>query len=121
MWSMCGRTLDQGRTRPTGTTALHERACIHHAHGELGLAVLDIVARHDPMDIVRDENPAEYEPVVQTILLRLHSARCVEDAQRIVREEVADWPVDTKAGRSRHTSRSGRRYGKRRSGPSNPQ
>jgi hypothetical protein len=35
---------------------------------------------------------------VRTVLPRLRSARCVEDAQRIVREEVAHWLGDSKAG-----------------------
>ena len=64
-----------------------ERARIRASHGEIGLAALDILAQHDPMDIVRDENPAEYEPVVRTIVPRLRAARCVEDALRIVHEE----------------------------------
>lgn len=68
-----------------------ERTRIRAAHGEIGLAVLDILAQHDPMDIVRAENPAEYEPVVRTIVPRLRSARCVEDAQRIVYEEASHW------------------------------
>jgi hypothetical protein len=75
-----------------------ERTRIRSAHGEIGLAVLDILAQHDPMDIVREANPAEYEPVVRTIVPRLRSARCVEDAQRIVHEEVAHWLADGRTG-----------------------
>jgi hypothetical protein len=37
------------------------------------------------------KNPAEYEPVVRTIRPRLRSARCVEDAHRIVHEEASHW------------------------------
>src|SRR5579872_436814 len=75
-----------------------ERARIRASYGEIGLAVLDILAQHDPMDIVRDENPAEYEPVVRTIVPRLRSARCVEDAQRIVYEEASHWLPGGRAG-----------------------
>jgi hypothetical protein len=75
-----------------------ERARIHHAHGELGILLLDILARHDPLRIVSDANPAEYEPMLCTMLPRLQSARCVEEAQRIVREEVVHWLGDAKAG-----------------------
>jgi hypothetical protein len=75
-----------------------ERARIRASHGEIGLAVLDILAQHDPMDIVRDENPAEYEPVVRTIVPRLRAARCVEDAQRIVQEEAAHWLTGGRVG-----------------------
>lgn len=75
-----------------------ERDRIRETHGEIGLTVLDILARHDPLDIVRDENPAEYEPVVRTIVPRLRSARCVEDAHRIVHEEAAFWLTDERAG-----------------------
>jgi hypothetical protein len=75
-----------------------ERARIQASHGEIGLAVLDILAQHDPMDIVRDENPAEYEPIVRTVVPRLRSARCVEDAQRIVHEEATHWLPDGRVG-----------------------
>ena len=75
-----------------------ERARIQASHGEIGLAVLDILAQHDPMDIVRDENPAEYEPVVRTIVPRLRAARCVEDAQRIVQEEATHWLTGGRTG-----------------------
>lgn len=75
-----------------------ERARIRAAHGEIGLTVLDILARHDPLDIVRSENPAEYEPVVRTILPRLTSVRCVEDVRRIVQEEAAAWLTPERTG-----------------------
>ena len=75
-----------------------ERERIRTVHGEIGLTILDILARHDPMDIVRDANPAEYEPVVRTILPRLRSARCVEDAHRIAHEEAAHWLTAEQAG-----------------------
>jgi hypothetical protein len=76
-----------------------ERACIQEAHGEFELLVLDILARHDPLQIVCEANPTEYEPVVRTILPRLRSARCAEDAQRIAQEEVVHWLGEAKVGR----------------------
>jgi hypothetical protein len=68
-----------------------ERACLHEACGELGLEILDILARKDPLHIVSEANPAEYHPVVRTIMPRLRSARCVEDVQRYVYEEMVHW------------------------------
>jgi hypothetical protein len=76
-----------------------ERARIQQAHGELGLLVLDILANHDPLRIVCEANPTEYEPVVRTILPRLQSARCAEDTQRIAQEEVVHWLGEAKVGR----------------------
>ncbi len=85
-----------------------ERARVRAAHGEIGLVILDILARHDPMDIVRTENPAEYEPVVRTVVPRLRSARCVEDAHRIVYEEAAEWLTAEQAGPERAYVQVGR-------------
>ena len=90
-------TYARAATRTRGLEAVQqarietERARIQASDGEIGLAVLDILAQHDPMDIVRDENPAEYEPVVRTIVPRLRAARCVEDALRIIYEEASHW------------------------------
>jgi hypothetical protein len=74
----------------------HERACVRQAHGELGLEILDILAQHDPVRIVCEANPAEYEPVVRSIVPRLRSACCLEDAQRSVNEEMVHWLGDGK-------------------------
>lgn len=68
-----------------------ERESVLQVHGKLGLELLDILARHDPLRIVTGANPAEYEPVVRTMLPRLRAARCVEDAQRLVLEELVHW------------------------------
>jgi hypothetical protein len=68
-----------------------ERERIRQAHGELGLTVLDIFARHDPLSIVCEANPAEYEPVLHTMLPRLLTARCSNDVQRIAHEAVTLW------------------------------
>lgn len=75
-----------------------ERERIHQTHGEYGLTVLDILARHDPFRIVCEANPAEYEPVLHTLLLRLQAARCPDDLQRIAHEEVTLWPGAVNAG-----------------------
>jgi hypothetical protein len=68
-----------------------EREWVLQVHGKFGLELLDILARHDPLRIVTEANPAEYEPVVRTILPRLRAAHCVEDAQRLVLEELVHW------------------------------
>jgi hypothetical protein len=75
-----------------------ERERIQEAHGELGLAVLDLLARHDPLDIISEANPAEYEPVLHTLLPWLQAARCPDDLQRIAHEAVTLWLGAVNAG-----------------------
>jgi hypothetical protein len=75
-----------------------ERERIQEAHGALGLAVLDLLARHDPLRIVCEANPAKYEPVLRILLPRLQAARCPDDVQRITREAMAQWLGAVNAG-----------------------
>lgn len=75
-----------------------ERERIHQAHGECGLTVLDILARHDPLRIVCEPNPSEYEPILDILLQRLQAAQCPEQVQRIAHEAVAQWLGTVNAG-----------------------
>lgn len=60
---------------------------------EMAKKMSEILFRYDPMDIacVESENFDEYDPEVSTILPRLNSVSCEEEALDVVFEEFNSW------------------------------
>jgi hypothetical protein len=73
-----------------------DRDRLKRRFGGLYQDVLAIIQRHDPIQIafVADD---EYEPEVDTILLRLGDAHSEDEIRRVVYEEFAWWFADSKA------------------------
>jgi len=68
---------------------LEHRTVLRARYGSLYDEVLRIVTRHDPIEIA--QLPDDYEPEVDTILLRLEGARSASDARRILHQEFVQW------------------------------
>lgn len=52
-------------------------------------AVLSIITRHDPSDLITER--LDYSAEVSTTLSRLHECHCIADFGRVVREEFHFW------------------------------
>jgi hypothetical protein len=68
-----------------------ERRRLRAEYGPLFDQIVRILFRRDPMGISFETNTDEYEPEAGTILPRLPDCASVDDAQRVVREELVRW------------------------------
>jgi len=68
-----------------------EREILKDRYQSLYDQVLEILFRHDPIDINYETNTDEYDPEVGTILPRLKEASSENDVQKIVHEEFRRW------------------------------
>ena len=66
-----------------------DRDCLRRRFGRLYTDVLEILQRHDPVRIAFV--PDEYEPEVDTILLRLEGVSSEDELRRIIYEEFVWW------------------------------
>lgn len=67
------------------------QAAIRRQFGDLYDFLLALLHEVDPAGMGSDINPYEYDLEVDTILLRLRPGQTVDDLQKIIQEELADW------------------------------
>lgn len=65
-----------------------ERDEIRERCGELGLALVDILGRFDPVGIISDANPHEYVREVQDMLPRLADATSPREVRGVIHAEL---------------------------------
>src|SRR5258708_5710917 len=89
---------DLKHRRPLPNTAEQinaDRDRIKRRFGHLYTDILEIIQRHDPIGI--GYLPDEYEPEVDTILLRLESASSEGELRQIIHEEFIWWFSNSEA------------------------
>lgn len=75
-----------------------ERERIKNEYGSLYFKIRDILFKYDPMEINFEDNTDEYEPEVDTIVVRLNEAGSEDKVLDIVYEELCKWFSITMVG-----------------------